>query len=259
MDDQRFDALTRRLGAGLTRRRSLHALLGGVGLAVLGRVAAEDAVAAPVCWSAKAVCVCAKGIGRRRCLKCCDLLPDQNTNGNNGSNGNNGNQRCRRNTKPCTRHGECCSKHCDNNVCRPAKKTCGGFKGSCATSGDCCAGLTCDSNQCVVDCPATLTAAGCTLNGNGTWNCGNTGGHAVDLSGVNISGCDLTNASFFQTDTSGAIMTETVLTGANFNDANVTGVAWNNTTCPGGTNSDANGDTCCGSFAFGQVPTGCHV
>lgn len=106
-----------------------------------------------------------------------------------------------------------------------------------------------------VDCEATLVANGCEfLAGPEVWNCG-----SQDLSGVNLSTCDLTNASFFTANLTGATLHDTILTGANFFDAAVTGVDWDNTTCPSGTNSDANGDTCCDAFISGQIPTGCPI
>ena len=139
----------------------------------------------------------------------------------------------------------------------PPPTTCVARDGACAATPECCTSLTCMKSTCQVDCPATLTAHGCSLNGNGTWNCGNTGGHPVNLAGANLSACNLTEASFYETDLTRALLADTNLTGANFNGATVTNVDWDHTTCPAGVNSDANGDTCCGKFLYSQKPTGC--
>jgi hypothetical protein len=132
--------------------------------------------------------------------------------------------------------------------------------GTCTGGGPACctdpgADATCTSGICrdSTYCATVLEDAGCEfLAGPGVWNCGN-----QDLTGINLSGCDLTNASFFNTNASNVTFVSTILTGANFFDAEVTGATWDNTTCPSGTNSDANNDTCCGEFILGQTPTGC--
>lgn len=105
----------------------------------------------------------------------------------------------------------------------------------------------------VRSCAATLEAHGCEfLAGPGIWNCG-----SKDLQNANLSGCNLTNASFFNANLSGAKLHETNLTGANFFASTVTNAKWKDTTCPSGTNSAANNSTCCGQFILGQVPGGC--
>ena len=55
----------------------------------------------------------------------------------------------------------------------------------------------------------------------------------------------------------GANLTNADLTGAYLTDANLTNVTWNDTTCPDDTNSDANGDTCCGHLNGAIPAAGC--
>ena len=89
-----------------------------------------------------------------------------------------------------------------------------------------------------------------------------------EVSGVNFSNLNLADTDFSEsraigTNFTGATMTDAIIegadfTGADFTDANLldafvaqttlTRAVWSNTTCPDGTNSDANGGTCEGTF-----------
>lgn len=166
----------------------------------------------------------------------------------------------------CRRHRDCCTGYCNKKIgrcrCRQRGQTCRNHRSCCSGRGQ---ALTCQrqgsTQRCLpsapppppVDCDATLTGAGCEfLAGPGVWDCG-----SQDLTGVNLTGCDLANASFFSTNASAVNFTNVDLTGANFFDANVTGAVWSATTCPSGTHSDDSSNTCCGHFILGQTPTGC--
>ena len=57
---------------------------------------------------------------------------------------------------------------------------------------------------------------------------------------LDVTGADLTNASFTDSDLTGA---------RGFSTANLTGVAWTNVTCPDGELSTTHGNTCAGHLA----------
>jgi hypothetical protein len=226
MDGSRFDYLTRKLGS--TRRQALTATaLGLLGVAV--PAVAPEAAADPRPPAAHGPC------------------------GDRGPKANR-----------CQRHNQCCTGYCNKKIgrCRCRKRG-----QTCKSQASCCnPDLSCQrqgsSRRCLpstppppppVDCVAALEGAGCEfVPGTDVWNCG-----GDDLSGLNLSGCNLSGASFSTTNASAVNFTNAVLTGANFFDANVTGAVWVNTTCPEGTNSNSNGNTCCGEFILGQSPTGC--
>lgn len=227
MDSSKFDALIRRFGH-ITRRTSLKApVLGLLGLAL----PALDAPAAEARRGPRAQGPC----------------------GNRGPKAN----RCRR-------HRQCCTGYCNKKIgrcrCRKRGQTCTSQANCCGTA------LSCQrqgsARRCLPNvprppepdtCDLTLSEAGCAFLSNiHIWDCG-----GRNLSGLDLSDCVLMQASFFDANLSGVNFTGTALTGANFFQSNVTGVVWSNTICPTGTNSDTNGDTCCGEFVIGQVPIGC--
>jgi uncharacterized protein YjbI with pentapeptide repeats len=79
---------------------------------------------------------------------------------------------------------------------------------------------------------------------------------SLDLSGVDLHAADLFEASLAGSDLAGADLSGSELAGTDLTNANLSsadltgaeiGVIWSNTTCPDGTNSDANGSTCCGA------------
>lgn len=90
--------------------------------------------------------------------------------------------------------------------------------------------------------------------------------HGLHLSHAALSLTDMTGADLSGTDLSVALLVGTILTGANLTSVNLESailtdavfdsVQWNNTTCPDGTNSDANGGSCCAHLA-GQAPMSC--
>ncbi|HET9659527.1 MAG TPA: hypothetical protein VFP05_04300 [Thermomicrobiales bacterium] len=125
MDGTRFDELTRRFGAGLSRRQVLRGLLGGAGaLAVTG--ATRQFAGAQAC-EARVDC------DNVQQPTCPDVCPEGSQPGNNrGLDGT-----C------CTGNGTCCSNNCVDGVCV------GGLVPICAEVGescaevDCCNGLAC--------------------------------------------------------------------------------------------------------------------
>ena len=83
----------------------------------------------------------------------------------------------------------------------------------------------------------------------------------VDLTGANMTGADFTGAYMYGTSFVGATLDGADFTSANldavlqFDGASLIGVTWNDTECPDGTNSDANGGTCCGHLE--GTPSAC--
>lgn len=260
MKSERFDQVARLISNG-SRRQVVSAGLAGVATLV-GLATAPDTSA-----KRKKVQVegpCGNGSARQnRCKRnrhCCTGFCDKKKGKKQ-----HGRCRCRKLNQSCQEDRNCCATadqpmNCVNSICQETTTTCVPLGGACATGGAACctnpgADATCTSSICRDPgyCQTVLEAAGCELlSGTDIWNCG-----SKDLTGINLSGCDLPGASFFTTNVTNAIFTSANLTGANFFDSNVTGAEWGNTTCPTGENSDANGDTCCGQFILGQVPTGC--
>lgn len=96
-------------------------------------------------------------------------------------------------------------------------------------------------------------------------------GHSARLSGADFSGadlsgsylygwrltsCDLSGANLSNTEQISAHFVDSDLTGADVTGAKLYSTYWTNTICPDGTNSDANGNTCCGHFV-GGLPQSC--
>ncbi len=253
MEGNRFDLLARALGRAIDRRAGFRAaalaLAAGAGVR-LGEVA-EAAPQAEKCLPNGRRC--GKGSGKRGkpCGKCCSRHDVTQPNGRRRC-------ACRPDGAACGNSSQCCTGSCTDRVCGGPQPLCIPEGDSCVAGGlACCGDLDCLGGACraTANCTATLEGAGCEfLVGPGVWNCG-----SQDLTGVNLNGCDLTSASFFNTNASGAQFAATILTGANFFDANVTDAVWGDTTCPAGVNSDDNDDTCCGQFTAGQTPTGCPV
>ncbi len=84
----------------------------------------------------------------------------------------------------------------------------------------------------------------------------------ADLRDVNLSGANLTDANLIDANLSGANLEGSDLTGvrltrATLESANLTGVTWLNTICPDLSNSDDNGDTCCGHLNDALPSAGC--
>lgn len=99
---------------------------------------------------------------------------------------------------------------------------------------------------------------------------------SAKLGSADLSGATLNRAALYDAELSGAILRDSVLKkaalrgatlrGADLSGSNLTGaildgarlddVAWSNSTCPDGTNSDANGGTCCGHHV-GRPPLSC--
>lgn len=129
MDGNRFDALTRTMAQGTTRRRALHAALGGLAgsvLALTGRAAADAAT----CQPAGGICLPNS--------RCCDGTCDPRTHrcvcpaGLIASGG-----RCcigNRSDTVCTANAQCCSGICQQGTCYP---TAGG---SCPDGANSCSG-----------------------------------------------------------------------------------------------------------------------
>jgi len=85
---------------------------------------------------------------------------------------------------------------------------------------------------------------------------------AASLTHANLSNATLTNANLAETDSRAVNLTSGDLTGANLSyaflsEAKLAGVIWSNTTCPDGSNSDANGGTCCGHVNHVALYDGC--
>lgn len=290
VDTDRFDQLARWVNSN-NRREVIGAVLAGVaaafgGAAVNATDARRKVIAEGPCGNG--------GVKDNRCKRnsqCCTGLCDKKKGKKPY-----GRCRCRKLTQSCQEDRNCCATagqpmSCVAGACQTTD-TCVPDDGVCSASAACCEGLTCEAGICrgatlcvplggvcsgggpsccttpgadatctggicraPAYCATTLEDAGCEfLSGPGIWNCG-----SQDLSGLNLSGCDLSGGSFSGATLTNAILTSTNLTGANFFGSNVTGVTWENTTCPTGTNSDANGDTCCGQFILGQTPAGCPV
>lgn len=258
MDNERFDRLARLICSG-SRRQVMSA--GLVGAATLvGLAPAPGARAKRKAVQAEGPC--GDGSARQnRCKRhnqCCTGFCRRRKHRRRGR------CRCRKLNQPCRDNQSCCTRNgrpmsCVGGTCQVAP-ACVPLGSACTEGGAACctdpgADATCASGICRAPayCQTVLEAAGCAFNtGVGVWVC-----DSKDLTGVNLSGCDLPGASFFSTNLTNASFTSVNLTDANFFESNLTGAEWGNTTCPTGTNSDANGDTCCGEFILGQVPTGC--
>ena len=289
MDSGQFDRLAQRIGTG-HRRQVLGAALSGI-VALVGLPAAPETRARKRKVKVEGPC----GNGRikdnrcKRDTQCCTGFCDKKK-----GKAPYGRCRCRKLNQSCQEDRNCCATadqpmscvagtcqttgSCvaqggpcgDETVCCTGLECLAGtceepvlcvpLGGACTTGGtDCCtdpaANATCTAGICRDPgyCTTTLDAAGCGFSPvEQVWFC-----NGLDLSGVNLSGCDLTGAQFPVVDLTNAILASTNLTNAEFVASDVTGVDWENTTCPTGTNSDANGDTCCGEFLRGQVPNGC--
>ena len=289
VDIDRLDRIARWIGAS-NRRQVLGGALAGV-TAVLSGAAVSDTVAKKREVGAEGPCGngSVKANRCRRNRQCCTGLCDKKKGKKPY-----GRCRCRKLNQTCKEDRNCCATagqpmSCVAGTCQAAT-TCVVEGGDCSQGGSCCDGLTCLDGTCTLPvlcvplgracstdglacctnvgadatcaedfcndqeyCATTLETAGCEFtDGPDVWNCG-----SVDLSGLNLSGCVLSGASFFAADLTNAELAGTILTSANFFDANVTGVVWDNTTCPTGVNSDDNDGTCCNEFTGGQVPTGC--
>jgi hypothetical protein len=81
MDARQFDTVVKALGNGTTRRRVLHGLLSGAGVALLTHVAGESAEAAGVCQELgfdKTYRPCgdlgcfSRKVDEEKCCRCCD-------------------------------------------------------------------------------------------------------------------------------------------------------------------------------------------
>ncbi len=112
MDGQRFDAVTRALAAGTSRRAVLRTALGGMGAGLLALVGVADAGAASKRNCAKA-CKQRFGPGRARgqCISACA----RGTDGGNGE-----------------------SRPCGSNVCGSGEYCCNESCGICAPIGGAC-------------------------------------------------------------------------------------------------------------------------
>lgn len=124
MDGIRFDELTKRFGAGLSRRQVLRGLVGGAGaLAVTG--ATRQFADAQTCEER----VDCESVQQPTCP---DLCPAGSQPGNNrGLDGT-----C------CTGNGTCCSNSCVNGVCSGLVPICAEVGEDCSEI-DCCNGLAC--------------------------------------------------------------------------------------------------------------------
>ncbi len=234
MDGERFDAMTRALGAGASRRRVLAGLLAGT-VGLLGLVGPEDAAA----HNARRRCQKIEDRKRRR-----DCLRDAR----------------RHNRQHADQCGDCAAPE-------------GCLEGQCTDS---CAsvltaaGCTVDAGQ--VSCPGwtflyRASLAGCNLDGAGLGavnlleanlshaNLGDANLLGTNLSKTNLTGADLSNANATAAALGQSNLTDADLTDADLTNAGVGQIHWDNTTCPDGTNSDANGGTCCGHF--GVQVSGC--
>ncbi|MDQ2653201.1 MAG: pentapeptide repeat-containing protein [Chloroflexota bacterium] len=260
MDSGQFDRLAQRVGTG-HRRQVLGAALSGI-VALVGLPAATESRARKRKLKVEGPC----GNGRikdnrcKRDTQCCTGFCDKKKGKRPY-----GRCRCRKLNQSCQEDRNCCATAgqpmtCVSGACQTTARSCVPLGGACTTGGTACctdpgANATCTAGICRDPgyCTTTLEAAGCGFSPvEKIWFC--TGQY---LNGVNLSGCDLTGADFRIADATNAILASTNLTNANFLASTVTGVDWENTTCPTGTNSDANGDTCCGEFIVGQVPAGC--
>jgi hypothetical protein len=289
VDSGQFDRLAQRVGTG-HRRQVLGVALSGI-VALVGLPAATESRARKRKLTVEGPC----GNGRikdNRCQRdtqCCTGFCDKKKGKRPY-----GRCRCRKLNQSCREDRNCCATagqpmSCVAGTCQtttscvPQGGTCGDgtvcctglecqagtcearglcvpLGGACTTGGTACctdlgANATCAAGICRDPgyCTTTLEAAGCGFSVvEMVWFCS-----GQYLSGVNLSGCDLAGARFPATNLTNAILASTNLTDANFIASDVTGVSWENTTCPTGTNSDANGDTCCGEFILEQVPVGC--
>jgi uncharacterized protein YjbI with pentapeptide repeats len=68
---------------------------------------------------------------------------------------------------------------------------------------------------------------------------------SADLSTADLTGADLTDAYFFYSNLSGVNLRQANLQNAVVFGSSFAGVQWDDTTCPDGTNSTANGGSCC--------------
>lgn len=194
MDQNRFDQLTRTLGAGRSRRGALKALLGGAlggAAAVLGAGTTDAATAAK---SPKPDC-CPSASPKLCGLTCTNTITDPNHCGGCGAACPAG-QTCsaghcvaKSNGQSCTLDTECASGHCADGVCCNA--VCGGgcqscnqpghlgactststpvaSHGGCASDGSVCKG-TCNgvSGACTYPSAATTCRAASCANGTAT-------------------------------------------------------------------------------------------
>lgn len=129
MDADRFDAVSRLLGATGTRRRALTALLGGA-LGLSGFSGPDEAWAAS--GKCKKRCGACKNCQRGKCVRTADGI------------------RCKRGRCVSVRNGtRCAGGTCLGGRCAPfptPPPPCRTLRQSCAD--DCCDGLVCDRNGC---------------------------------------------------------------------------------------------------------------
>lgn len=288
MDSERFDRLARWISTGNRRQVVSAGLAGAVTLACLVPTTETSAKRKKV----RVEGPCGNGSAKQnRCKRdgqCCTGYCRRRKHQKHGR------CRCRKLNQPCRDDQSCCKNDgqpmsCVDGTCQAAA-ACVVQGGACGAEAACCTGLECQSGTCQqavlcvplggactaggaacctdpgadatctsgicrapAYCETVLEAAGCVfVPAFEVWNCS-----LQDLTDINLSGCDLLGASFFSANLTNAILTSTNLTDANFFNGAVTGAEWGNTTCPSDVNSDANGDTCCGEFILGQVPTGC--
>ena len=153
MDPQQFDALTRRLTSGGSRRRVLTALVAGaygreLGLPRANRVAANGECG-NACPPAKPCCI--KGKCREKCGgECCaDCFVEILLNGNPDEDHpvcctSSGGTVCEHN-KPGPADDRCCY---DDQLCVKGKCCCDGCEGAVKCGGKCCAKEACCNGKC---------------------------------------------------------------------------------------------------------------
>ena len=148
MDDARFDALTRRLAGGVSRRDVLRGLASLTGAGLLGRVGRGEAVAAD-CAS-----TCARlpaGPTRDQCQAACAAADEARARGE-------ALRACGGDESRLCGGGSaitCCGadETCQGGACMAAPVTCTPIGGICAAGGECCAPNVCADGACVAECP----------------------------------------------------------------------------------------------------------
>jgi hypothetical protein len=121
MDGTRFDELTRRFGAGLSRRQVLRGLVGGAGAITVIAVFEQQAGAQGTCDPNADTVTCPPGSFHAGQTK----KPDG---------------------KCCNGNGNCCSNVCENNFCGGLVPICAPVGEDCSEI-DCCNGLACDESD----------------------------------------------------------------------------------------------------------------
>ena len=139
MDGQRFDAITRLMTTGRSRRALVRVVLTSAGAAALARLGAggDAGQVTPAACTANGI-RCGPNTPRR-CGTCCSGCTARQENGQRRCS-------CCRDGRDCRRDDQCCSGRCEGGTCVPA--SCLPFEGNCGGDSDCCSGVCSGGSVC---------------------------------------------------------------------------------------------------------------